>query len=78
MTEARSRKPSRPTDGPPPLLVALHGQGESGRRHAKWLSGAVPDHFVAAFPDGFHKHEVRRPERPIRIGCGWYLFTGDQ
>lgn len=61
-----------------PLLVALHGQGESGSRHRHYLRGAVPDTFHAAFPDGFHAHEVRRPDKPIRLGYGWYLYTGDQ
>ncbi len=70
--------PRVPGDGRPPLLVALHGQGQSGRRHQRWLDGAVPDGFAAAFPDGFHAHEVRKPDAPIRLGYGWYLFTGDQ
>jgi len=71
--------PQRPEPGrAPPLLVALHGMGQDGERHAHWLSGAVPAHFAAAFPDGFHAHEVRRPERPVRIGHAWYLYTGDQ
>jgi phospholipase/carboxylesterase len=38
----------------------------------------VPAHFASAWPDGFHAHEVRRPERPIRLGHAWYLFTGDE
>ncbi len=61
-----------------PLIVALHGQGESGERHRHYLRGAIPAHFHAAFPDGFHAHEVRKPDRPIRLGYGWYLYTGDQ
>ena len=64
--------------GRPPLLLALHGQGQSGRRHARWMGDAVPPNFAAAFPDGFHAHEVRKPGRPTRLGFGWYLFTGDQ
>ena len=62
----------------PPLLVCLHGQGQDGERQRRWMADAVPPHFAAAFPDGFHTHEVRRPERPIRLGHAWYLFTGDQ
>jgi len=62
----------------PPLLVGLHGQGQSGARHQRWLDGGVPDGFASAFPDGFHAHEVRKPDHPIRLGYGWYLFTGDQ
>ena len=71
--------PERPERGaPPPLLVALHGQGQDGERHRGWMGAAVPDHFASAWPDGFHRHEVRQPDRPIRVGCAWYLFTGDQ
>ncbi len=62
----------------PPVLVALHGQGQSGPRHRRWLGAAVPPHFASAWPDGFHGHEVRRPERPIRLGFSWYLYTGDE
>lgn len=69
---------ARPTDGPAPLVVALHGQGESGARHRHYLRGAIPDTMHAAFPNGFHAHEVRKPDKPIRLGYGWYLYTGDQ
>lgn len=64
--------------GRPPLLVVLHGQGQSGARQRRWMEPAVPPHFAAAFPDGFHPHEVRRPDRPIRAGYGWYIYTGDR
>jgi phospholipase/carboxylesterase len=60
------------------LVVALHGQGQSGARQLHWMRGALPPHVAAAFPDGFHKHEVRGKDRPIRIGHAWYMFTGDQ
>ena len=71
--------PERPeAETRPPLLVALHGQGQDGERHRGWMGAAVPAHFASAWPDGFHKHEVRQPDRPIRVGCAWYLFTGDQ
>lgn len=62
----------------PPLLVALHGQSQSGARQRRWLQRALPPNFAAAFPDGFHKHEVRRADRPMRLGYAWYMFTGDQ
>ena len=64
--------------GRPPLLVVLHGQGQSGARQARWMGPAVPPGFASAFPDGFHAHEVRKPDRKPRLGYGWYLFTGDQ
>jgi predicted esterase len=38
------------------------------------MGPAVPAHFAAAFPDGFHQHEVRKPERKIRIGRAWYIY----
>lgn len=69
--------PRAPRAGAPPLLVALHGQGQSGERHQRWLAEGLPPHFAAAFPDGFHAHEVRAPGRPIRLGHAWYLYTGD-
>lgn len=71
-------QPAAPAAARPPLLVALHGQGESGERHRRWLGAAVPPRFASAWPDGFHAHEVRRPQRPIRLGYAWYLFTGDE
>jgi phospholipase/carboxylesterase len=73
------RAPEQPAAGRrPPLLVGLHGQGQSGARHLHWMRGALPPHVAAAFPDGFHKHEVRAAGRPIRIAHAWYMFTGDQ
>lgn len=71
-----ARRP--PATGRPPLLVVLHGQGQSGARQLRWMGPAVPEHFAAAFPDGLHPFEVRRPERPRRIGYGWYLYDGDR
>jgi len=62
----------------PPLLVLLHGQGQSGERQLRWMGPGAPAHFAVASPDGFHAHEVRTPDRPIRIGHAWYLYTGDQ
>jgi len=70
--------PRAPAAGRPPLLVSLHGQGQTGDRQRRWMQPALPAHFAAAFPDGFHAHEVRKPERPIRLGFGWYLYTGDE
>ena len=72
------RPPARPEPGRrPPLVVVLHGQGESGARQARWMGPAIPEHCAAAFPDGLHKHEVRRPGRALRLGHGWYLYTPD-
>lgn len=67
-----------PASGRPPLLVCLHGQGQSGARQARWMAEAVPPHFAAAFPDGPWPFEVRRPGRPVRVGHAWYQFDGDR
>jgi len=76
-TEVRCRlqRPVAPQGGPPPLLVVLHGQGQDGERQQRWMKAAVPDHFAAAFPDGLHPFEVRRPDRKVRLGRAWYLYT---
>lgn len=72
------RAPALSTDGPPALFISCHGQSHGGERQARWMGGAVPDAMAAAFPDGFHAYEIRKPGRPIRIGHGWYLFDGDR
>lgn len=69
--------PASLTGDPPPLFVDLHGQGQTGARQARWMGPAVPPGFAAAFPDGFYPLEVRRPERPIRIGRAWYHYSTD-
>ena len=66
---------AQPGQGRPPLLACLHGHGESGTRMRRWMGAALPPGFAAAFPDGFHRVEVRRPERPIRIGHAWYHYS---
>lgn len=62
----------------PPLLVCLHGQGQSGERQQRWMGPAVPAHFAAIFPDGFLPFEIRRPGKPARVGYGWYLYDADR
>lgn len=62
----------------PPLIVFLHGQGQSGERQRRWMGAAVPDDFAAAFPDGFLPFEIRKPGKPVRIGHGWYLYSADR
>jgi len=72
------KTPVSPQEDHPPLVVALHGQGESGERHCRWIEDALPPHVALACPDGFYPLEVRRQGKPHRLGYGWYLFTGDQ
>jgi len=67
--------PTKPGDGPPSLLVCLHGQGQSGARQQRWMGPAVPARFAACFPDGFYPMEVRRPDRGARIGRAWYHYS---
>lgn len=67
--------PGVPGSEPPALLVCLHGQGQDGARQRRWMTPAVPPTFAAAYPDGFHGLEVRRPERPVRIGRAWYHYS---
>jgi phospholipase/carboxylesterase len=71
----RLAPPIAPADGRPPLFVCLHGQGQTGARQQRWMGPAVPERYAAAFPDGFHGMEVRRAERPVRIGRAWYLYS---
>lgn len=71
--------PTAPSsEAPPPLLVAIHGYAQTGERHQRWTSRSVPAHFAAAFPDGFHRFEVRRSGRKPRIGFAWYTYTDDR
>ena len=62
----------------PPLIVFLHGQGQSGERQRRWMGAAVPDHFAAIFPDAFLPYEVRKPGKPVRVAHGWYLYSADR
>lgn len=73
--ECLVRPPREPGTGAPPLVVLLHGQGQSGARHERWMGAAVPPGFAAAFPDGFHGMEQRQPGKPVRVGRAWYLYS---
>lgn len=59
-----------------PLVVLLHGMGESGRTAADaWPRVlSLPVHVVA--PDGPFGFEIREGHG-VRIGRAWYLYDGD-
>jgi phospholipase/carboxylesterase len=68
----------RPVDGANgALLVALHGQGMSGRRFAREILPLTPDGVTVLLPDAPMPFEVRRPHG-IRQGNAWYVYTGDE
>ncbi len=60
------------------MLVVVHGYAQTGERQHRWMKGAIPEGFAAAFPDGFLPFEVRRAERKPRIGYAWYVFSSDR
>lgn len=79
VSRCRLQRAVAPRDAePPPLLVCLHGQAQSGARQQRWMGAAVPAHFAAIFPDGFLPYEIRRPDKPVRVGYGWYLYDADR
>jgi phospholipase/carboxylesterase len=60
-----------------PLVLALHGMGQSEEHMRRFLRGLEVLPVIWCFPRGVHPYEIRKPER-TRIGNAWYLFTGDQ
>lgn len=62
-----------------PLVVALHGFGESGERFLERLPGLEHAGLAVAWPDGPFPVEMREgnPPQPARIGYAWYQYTGD-
>jgi predicted esterase len=68
--------------GPPPaggfpLLVCLHGFGETGSMLAGRLAGLDAAPYARLFPDAPFPVEVREADA-VRIGASWYQYTGDQ
>lgn len=59
-----------------PLVVALHGYGESGPRLQARLLPLVRTGAALLCPDGPFPVEMRT-ETPPRIGFAWYQYTGD-
>ncbi len=64
-------------DSPPPLLIALHGQGMSGESFRRVLRHLPATPHSRLFPDGPYVFE-RREADGIRAGHGWYIYLGDQ
>jgi phospholipase/carboxylesterase len=60
-----------------PVVMALHGMGQSEDHMRRFLRGLEDSPYIWCFPRGVHPYEIRKPER-TRIGHAWYLFTGDQ
>lgn len=59
-----------------PLVVALHGFGESGQRLHERLLPLVDTGALLLCPDGPFPLEMRA-ETPPRIGFAWYQYIGD-
>lgn len=62
---------------PPPLLVALHGQGMTAASFRRVLRHLPETGHARLFPEGPHAFEIREGGE-IRPGHGWYIFLGDQ
>lgn len=60
-----------------PLVMALHGMGESDEIMQRYLEPLLEHPWIWCFPRGPYAHEVRKPESR-RLGYAWYLFDGDQ
>ncbi|MCC6463781.1 MAG: hypothetical protein IT463_00420 [Planctomycetes bacterium] len=61
----------------PPLVVALHGMGQTEDHMRRFMAPLLQRPWAWLFPRGPYPYEIRKPER-TRIGHAWYLFTGDQ
>jgi predicted esterase len=70
-----------PSGDPPPaghpILVGLHGFGETGSMLAGRLEGLAGSPYARMFPDAPFPVELRE-ESGARIGAAWYHYTGDQ
>lgn len=63
--------------GPWPVVVALHGMGQSAALFDKVLAPLRRDRFALLIPDGPLPFEIREADG-IREGRAWYVYTGDQ
>lgn len=62
-----------PQGTPAPLIIALHGYGESKRRMMREAKLFAPEHFAIVALQGFHQHfrETRATNEPPRVGFAW-------
>ncbi|MAG57430.1 MAG: hypothetical protein CMJ83_14155 [Planctomycetes bacterium] len=60
-----------------PLLVLLHGYGQSGAAMAERLDGFGDAPYARLWPDAPFPIELQRDERRV-VGHAWYQYTGDQ
>lgn len=60
-----------------PLLVALHGMGMSAEEFVEILTPLRELPIAVFVPDGVYPFEIRAGGS-LRIGRGWYLYTGDE
>lgn len=71
-----------PDGAPPPqgfpVLLALHGFGDTGARLEERLPALEGARFAVIYPDGPFPVEMRREGAPTRVGASWYQYTGDQ
>jgi phospholipase/carboxylesterase len=61
------------SDGPAPLLMALHGYGGNKSSMMKMARRMAPEGFAIAALQGSHQHIVRPEDasRPLGFGFGW-------
>jgi predicted esterase len=61
------------TDEPAPLLLALHGYGESKRRMMREAQQMAPEGFAIAALQAPYQHIIppKEPTDPLRFGFGW-------
>ena len=60
-----------------PLLVAIHGMGMCAEEFVEILEPLRQLPIVIFVPDGVYPFEIRAGGN-LRIGRGWYLYTGDE
>ena len=58
------------TDGPVPLLIAVHGYGAHKRYMMREARGIAPDGFAVAAIQSPHPH-YRKTDDGYRVGFGW-------
>ena len=62
---------------PLPLIFALHGMGMNSQLFMRVLRHLDVPNALLVCPEGIYPFEKRSPEG-IKVGYGWYIYTGDQ